>query len=111
MSALDVIERLAKTAPVSTWALFGAGIASSVLQVGVVLVLWLGNWPAVVVKDQIMFVGIIAIIQALSSLAVVTSLSKTRLAAKGPGSFSFDVSADSSAPTTTTTTTTSPGKP
>jgi hypothetical protein len=111
MSAMDVIERLAKTAPIATWALFVVGIGAPILQVGGVLVLWLGNWPAVVVKDQIMLVGIICIIQALASLAVVISLSRTRVAAKGPGNFSFDIQSgsDPSQPAVTTTTTVTGG--
>lgn len=108
---MNLIERLAKTAPVSTWALFGAGVIASVLQVGMVLVLWKGGWTHAREPDQIMYIGILAIIQALSPLAVVVSLSKTRVAAKGPGSFSFDVSSgQDDAPTVTTTTEVKGGK-
>lgn len=100
------IERFAKIAPVSTWALFGAGVIASVLQVFMVLVLWKGGWTAPREHDQLMYIGILAIIQALSPLAVVVSLSKTRVAAKGPGSFSFDVSSGNEPPPQVVTTTT-----
>lgn len=106
---IATIERIAKLAPVSTWALFGAGVIASVLQVFMVLILWKGGWTHMREADQLMYIGILAIIQALSPLAVVVSLSKTRVAAKGPSGFSFDVSAGqqesaSPAPTITTTT-------
>lgn len=110
---ISAIERLSKTAPVSTWALFGAGVIASVLQVLMVLILWKGGWTHQREADQLMYIGILAIIQALSPLAVVVSLSKTRVAAKGPSGFSFNVSAgqeDPAQPTVTTTTEIKGGK-
>jgi hypothetical protein len=105
---------MARISPLTTWALFVIGVGAPLLQVGGVLVLWLGNWPAEVVKDQIMLVGIICIIQALASLAVVISLSRTRVAARGPGNFGFELQAGpdvAPAPQTITTTTKIEGKP
>jgi hypothetical protein len=114
MTTLDTLERMARISPLSTWALFAVGVGAPVLQVGGVLVLWLGNWPVIVVKDQIMLVGVICIIQALASLAVVVSLSRTRVAAKGPGNFSFDLQSGpdaAPAPQIITTTTKIEGTP
>lgn len=89
---IDKIKRLAEIATLSTWALFGAGIALSFMQIGMVLIIWLGWWSPEMQRDQLRYIGIIAIMLALDLMAVIASLAKARIAAKGPGTMGFDLS-------------------
>lgn len=88
---IQKFKDLAEIAPISTWALFGAGIVATIMQIFFVVALRFG-WSHASEHDQLMYIGILAVIQALCPLAIVTALSKARVAAKGPGSLSFDVS-------------------
>ena len=98
---MGFLERLAKLAPISTWALFGAGVVATVMQLVYLAVLRFG-WLSVNEHDQLMYIGILAIIQAMCPLAVVVSLSRARVAVRGPGGFSADVGSgvDPAAPST-----------
>lgn len=88
---IERLRRLSEIAPVSTWALFGAGVALSLMQIGMVLILWLGRWSAQLERDQLKYIGIIAIMLALDLMAVIASLAKARIAAKGFAGTGFDI--------------------
>lgn len=88
---IAALKRLSEVAPISTWALFGAGIALSILQIGMVLILWLGRWSPRMERDQLMYLGIIAIMLALDLMAVIASLAKARIAARGFGGAGFEL--------------------
>lgn len=100
------MNRTIATTPVSTWALFGAGIALSGMIVGAVLILWLGGWEASTALKRIDYIGALAVMTALDLMAVIASLAKARLAAKGPGNMSIDVSTTQDTPQPVVTTTT-----
>lgn len=89
---IRALKSLSEIATISTWALFGAGIMLSLMQIGMVLVLWLGWWAPDMQRDQLRYLGIIAIMLALDLMAVIASLAKARIAAKGPGTMGFDLS-------------------
>lgn len=88
---IAALKRLAEVAPISTWALFGAGMSLSLMQIAIVLLLWLGRWSAPMERDQLKYIGIIAIMLALDLMAVIASLAKARIAAKGFGGTGFEL--------------------
>lgn len=103
---IEHIRRLSEIATVSTWALFGAGIALSLMQLGMVLILWLGKWSPAMERDQLMYIGIIAVMLALDLMAVIASLAKARIAARGLGGTAFEMgSGGTDAPPAVTVTT------
>lgn len=100
------LERFSRVAPVSTWALFGAGIALSLMQMCMVMILWLGNWPPELARDQLKYIAVIAIMLALDLMAVIASLARARVSAHGPGGAGFEIgSSGSDAPSAVKVTT------
>lgn len=96
MSQLGLIEtrkmeRMVKAAPLSTWALFGAGIAMSGMVMGMVLVLWMGGWSIATETMRINYIGLLAVMVSLDLMAVIAALAKARVAARLPGGVNFDV--------------------
>jgi hypothetical protein len=89
---IRILRELSTIATISTWALFGAGISLSVMQIGAVLILWLGRWSPQMERDQLRYIGIIAVMLALDLMAVIASLAKARIAAKGLAGTGFDLS-------------------
>lgn len=107
------LTALAVLSPISTWALFGAGIVLSAMIVAGVLLLWLGGWSPASEGERIKYIGILCIMTALDLMTVIAALAKARLSAHGPGNTGFDVGSaglDSplSAVKTTTTTEVTP---
>lgn len=89
---ISTLERLARLATISTWALFGAGIILTVAHIAVVLLLWLGTLPPTRWLSPGDTIGILAILLALDLMAVIFALAKARVAAKGPGGLNVDLS-------------------
>lgn len=85
------LERMVIAAPLSTWALFGAGIAMSGMVMGMVTVLWLGGWSLATENMRINYIGALAIMVSLDLMAVIAALAKARVAAKLPGGLDFNV--------------------
>lgn len=105
------MERMVRAAPLSTWALFGAGIAMSGMVMGMVLVLWMGGWSAATESMRINYIGILAVMVSLDLMAVIAALAKARVAAHLPGGVNFDVGSsgpDGSQPAVTVTTEVNP---
>lgn len=102
---ISFFERLQKLAPISTWALFGAGPAISVMLAGMVTVLWLGGWSAASDHQRLEYLGAISFMLALDLAVVIASLAKAKVQAHGPGGVSFDISSDDDANKTTATAT------
>lgn len=100
------LRAFAEIAPISTWALFGAGIALSLMLAAMVLVLWLGGWTRASDPQRIWYLGAIALGLALDLAVVIASLAQARLAAHGPGGMSFDISSMPQPSVVKTTTTT-----
>lgn len=88
---ISTFKALAEIAPISTWALFGAGISLSIMQIGMVMILWLGRWSPAMERDQLKYIGVIAIMLALDLMAVIASLAKARIAAKGFAGTGFEL--------------------
>lgn len=106
---LSWLTALVVLAPISTWALFGAGVVLSMMIVAGVLVLWLGGWSISSEGERIKYIGILCIMTALDLMAVIAALAKARVSAHGPGSLGFEVGSaglDQPAPVVKTTTTT-----
>lgn len=80
-----------RAAPLSTWALFGAGIAISAMQMALVVIIWAGKWPAGMEHEQLLYIGVLAIMLAIDLMAVIASLARARVAANLPGGVKIDL--------------------
>ena len=89
---IDKLERLARIATLSTWALFGAGMVLTAAHVAMVFLLWLGTLPPAKWLGPGDTIAIIAVLLALDLMAVIFALTKGKISAKGPGSTGFDLS-------------------
>jgi hypothetical protein len=111
---IDWLERLvSKVAPISTWALFGAGIALSIMLGLMVLLLWLGGWSFASEHERLEYIGVIAILLAIDLAVVIAALAKARVSGHGPGGVGFDINSaglDGPAPQPAVTVTTEVNK-
>jgi hypothetical protein len=89
---IDWLERLvSKVAPISTWALFGAGVALSMMLALMVLLLWLGGWSFASEHQRLEYIGAIAILLAIDLAVVIAALARARVSGHGPGGVGFDI--------------------
>lgn len=92
------LEKLSQAAPISTWALLGAGMVLSALNVFMVLIIWLGGWSKGREQEQLQYIGIMAIMLSLDIAVVIVSLARARLSAKGLAGTGFEIGAGASDP-------------
>ena len=98
-------------ADVRTWAIIGAAFVVTLGAVGYTLIVWQGDWPAILAGKRLDFLGWALIICLFNVTAIIAALTKRKVSASGPGGISFATGSEDEPPAVVTTTTTSTAVP
>ena len=84
---------LLKAAPLRLWALLSAGPALTAGAIGLVGIIWKGEWPLALAAKRLDFLGWSLLIVLFLIAVIVVALAAVRVKGAGPGGTRFEIDA------------------
>lgn len=100
MKVAAVFDTLIKAAPVRMWALIGAGPIATLIQLGLIWIIWRGGWPPTLAGEQLRYLGILAFGNTAIIAVIVVALAAARVKGQGPGGTSLEIDSGADPPPT-----------
>jgi hypothetical protein len=73
----------------------GASLVFTAFQVGLTLIVWLGDWPASLARDRLNIIGGFGLANLVILAICIITIASVKVSAHGPGGTSLEVEGDS----------------